>query len=108
MLESKPILTSGEKRPLKKKLTNILKEQNVDNARNVADVLLDMGIVAKNEPKLESLTVAYLPLLRHSQANWILNLAYNLTRLSGNNSTILASTSRASSPYPKSGVIPTN
>ena len=102
-LKSKPILTSSEKRPLKRKLTHILKEQEIDNARNVADLLIDIGLIGKNttelsdsETEFKRLIVTYLPLLKHSEVNWILNLAYNLTRLLGNNRTILASVERAS------------
>ena len=102
-LESKPVLTSGEKRPLKRKLTNILKEQQIDNARNIADILIDIGIVGSNQSnsphsytELNQLIVVYLSLFKHPKVNWILALAYNLTRLLGNNRTILTSVERAS------------
>ncbi len=39
---------------------------------------------------------AYWSLLQHSQVNWILDLAYNLTRLLSNNRTILTSVEKAS------------
>ncbi len=100
-LESKPVLTSSEKRPLKRKLTNLLKEQEIDNARNIADILLDIGIFTHNKTELSSsleederLVLAYLPLLKHPEVDWILQLAYNLTRLLSNNRTILTAVER--------------
>ncbi len=80
---SKPIFSSSEKRPLKRQITSQLQEQNINNARNIADLLIDIGIT-------ESVDF-YLSLLQHSQVNWVLDLAYNLTRLLGNNRTILTS-----------------
>ncbi|MGF1591007.1 MAG: ATP-binding protein [Pleurocapsa sp.] len=85
---NKPIFSSSEKRPLKRQITSQLKEQKIDNARNIADLLIDIGIT-------ESIDF-YLSLLQHSQVNWILDLAYNLTRLLGNNRTILTSVEKAS------------
>ena len=49
-----------------------------------------------SEIELNQLIVVYLPLLKHPEVKWILNLAYNLTRLLGNNRTILTSVERAS------------
>ncbi|MEM7593632.1 MAG: ATP-binding protein, partial [Cyanobacteria bacterium P01_A01_bin.83] len=85
---TKPVFSSSEKRPLKRKITNELKQYQLDNARNVADVLIDIGITEKVD--------AYLCLLQHAQVNWILDLAYNLTRLLGNNRTIMTSVEKAS------------
>ena len=85
---TKPIFSSSEKRPLKRKIASQLQEYEIDNARNVADLLIDIGITSEID--------AYLSLLQHSQANWILDLAYNLTRLLGNNRTILTSVEKAS------------
>ena len=87
-MANKPIFSSSEKRPLKRQIISQLKEQNIDDARNIADLLIDIGI---NE-----LIDFYLPLLQHSQVNWILDLAYNLTRLLSNNRTILTSVEKAS------------
>lgn len=87
-IATKPIFSSSEKRPLKRQIANQLKEYQIDDARNVADTLIDIGITTEIE--------AYLSLLQHSQVNWILELAYNLTRLSGNNRTILTSVEKAS------------
>ncbi len=85
---NKPIFSSSEKRPLKRQIASQLKEQNIDNARNVADLLIDIGIT-------ESIDF-YLSLLQHPHVNWTLDLAYNLTRLLGNNRTILTSVEKAS------------
>ena len=95
-LESKTILTSSEKRPLKRKLTKWLQEQEIDNARNVADILLDIGIYAENLELNNHCLSSFLPLLKHPEVDWILQLAYNLTRLLGNNRTILTAVERAS------------
>lgn len=87
-LASKPIFSSSEKRPLKRHITTQLKEHNIDNARNIADLLIDIGITDSID--------TYLSLLQHEQVNWILDLAYNLTRLLSNNRTILTSVEKAS------------
>lgn len=87
-METKPVYSSSEKRPLKRKLASQLQEYEIDNARNVADLLIDIGITADID--------SYLALFQHSQVNWILDLAYNLTRLLGNNRTILTSVEKAS------------
>lgn len=87
-MAAKPIFSSSEKRPLKRQISSQLKEYEIDNARNIADLLIDIGITTEID--------TYLPLLRHSQVDWILDLAYNLTRLLGNNRTILTSVEKAS------------
>lgn len=87
-MATKPIFSSSEKRPLKRRITSRLKELQLDNARNVADLLIDIGIT-------DSIDI-YLSLLQHEQASWILDLAYNLTRLLGNNRTIITSVEKAS------------
>jgi signal transduction histidine kinase len=87
-MRSKPIFSSSEKRPLKRQITDQLKEYEVDNARNIADLLIDIGVVKEVEN--------YLPLLRHEKVSWILELSYNLTRLLINNKTILTSVEKAS------------
>lgn len=87
-MATKPIFSSSEKRPLKRQISNQLKEHEIDNARSIADTLIDIGITTEID--------AYLPLLHHWQVSWILDLAYNLTRLLGNNRTILTSVEKAS------------
>ena len=87
-MKSKPIYSSSEKRPLKRKIANQLKEARIDNARNIADLLIDIGITDNIE--------FCLPLLRNTYVEWTLDLAYNLTRLLGNNRTIATSVEKAS------------
>lgn len=84
---SKPLFSSREKRPLKRKLINQLKAQDISNTRNIADLLIDIGIHDQADP--------FMGLLKHSQVDWILDLAYNLTRLLINNKTITTSVEKA-------------
>ncbi|MGL5834467.1 MAG: GAF domain-containing sensor histidine kinase, partial [Waterburya sp.] len=85
---SKPLFSSSEKRPLKRQISQQLQEQNIANARNIADLLIDIGIYHDID--------CFLPLLQHHKVDWILNLAYNLTRLLVNNQTIITSVEKAS------------
>lgn len=87
-MRCKPIFSSSEKRPLKREITDKLKEYEVENARNIADILIDIGIIKE--------VTRYLSLLHHPKASWVLDLAYNLTRLLSNNKTILTSVEKAS------------
>ncbi len=87
-LASSTLLTSGEKRPLKRKLNKQLQELEIANSRKFADILIDLGVHQNISP--------FLPLLKHSQVDWILELAYNLTRLITNNRTIQSAVERAS------------
>jgi len=89
-MESKPIYSSSEKRPFKRKIMDKLKKNNINNARNNADILIDTGIV--NDQDIDNI----MSLLHHNNVEWILNLAYNLTRLLGNNKTITTSVEKAS------------
>ena len=87
---SKPIYSSSEKRPLKRQIAKQLKEYSVDNARNTADLLIDIGVTQDKDIEL------CLPLLQNTHVDWTLTLAYNLTRLLGNNRTITTSVEKAS------------
>ena len=87
-LMSKPLFSSSEKRPLKRAITGQLKEYQIDNARSLADLLLDIGVYEEID--------SFLVLLKHPHVDWILELAYNLTRLLGNNQTIITSVEKAS------------
>lgn len=82
------LLTSAEKRSLKRELTKQLKELEIANSRRIADTLMDLGVYQDVSP--------FLPLLQHAKVDWILNLAYNLTRLITNNQTIQTAVDRAS------------
>jgi len=86
-LQSQPIITSKEKRPLKRQLECQLQAYGIENARGMADLLIDIGIYAEIE--------SFLPLLKSPEVDWILQLTYNLTRLLGNNRTILTAVERA-------------
>lgn len=85
---NKSILSSSEKRKLKRQIAKNLEKYEIEDARNVADLLLDIGI----DNKVEN----YLSLLTHRQADWILKLAYNLTCLMHNNRIIITSVEKAS------------
>lgn len=87
-MEQDSWLTSAEKRPLKRQLNKELKEREIANSRQVADTLIDLGVYQDITP--------FLPLLKHSEVNWILGLAYDLTRLISNNRTIQTAVDRAS------------
>ena len=87
-LQSNSLITSSEKRPFKRALIEQLQEHQIDEARRIADLLIDIGIYQEIEP--------FLPLLKAPNADWILQLAYNLTRLQSSSRTILASVERAS------------
>ncbi|HHP7230089.1 MAG TPA: sensor histidine kinase [Xenococcaceae cyanobacterium] len=87
-IQRNELLTSAEKRPLKRQLTQELKELQIKNARSVADILLDIGVYQE--------IALFLPLLQHHELDWILQLAYNLTRLITNNRTIQTAVERAS------------
>ena len=79
--------TAREKRQWKRSLTDQLEAHQIDQARSVADTLIDMGIYEQID--------AFLPLLNDSHADWTLQLAYNLVRLKGNSDNILLAVDRA-------------
>ncbi len=85
---SKPLFSSSEKRPLKRQIIRQLQEHNINNARSIADLLIDIGIY--NEIDF------CISLIKHTHVEWILDLAYNLTRLLTNNRTIITSVEKAS------------
>ncbi len=87
-LHSQPLITTSEKRPFKKALTQQLQAQQIENPRHVADLLIDIGLYQEIEP--------FLPLLQDPNSDWILQLVYNLTRLQGNNRNTLTAVERAS------------
>jgi signal transduction histidine kinase len=87
-LYSLPLVTTTEKRPYKKALTQQLQAEQIENARHMADLLLDIGLYQDIEP--------FLPLLKDPNLDWMLQMAYNLTRLRSNNRTTLTAVERAS------------
>jgi signal transduction histidine kinase len=85
---SKSLFSSSEKRRLKRQIIQQLNDYQIDNARNIADILIDIGVHQE---------IGFcLPLLRHPKVNWILDLAYNLIGTIGNNQIIITSVEKAS------------
>ena len=87
VMTSEPLYSSSEKRPLKRQIAEQLKEYKVDNARRIADLLIDIDIYDEID--------SYLSLLKHVKVDWILDLAYNLACLKGNNRTVITSVEKA-------------
>jgi len=86
-LHSNSQLSSKEQRQFKKILSHQLQENGVDNARRLADTLIDMGIYEGIDP--------FLSLFKDPDCDWILQLAYNLTRLQSNSKNIITAVERA-------------
>lgn len=87
-LDSKPSVTSKETRALKRKISNQLRENGINNARSIADLLADMGV-----PETPDL---WLPLLKSQHGEWAIELAYNLASSFANNQIILRAVERSS------------
>jgi signal transduction histidine kinase len=87
-LKHPPFLTSSEKRSRKRSLIPILQAHGLPEVRSIADKLLDIGLHDSIED--------FMPLLKSPHAEWVLHLAYNLTRLQGNCRTIQLAVERAS------------
>jgi PAS domain S-box-containing protein len=86
-LHSNSQLSSKEQRQFKRILSHQLQENGVDNARRLADTLIDMGIYEGIDP--------FLSLFKDPDSDWILQLAYNLTRLQSNSKNIITAVERA-------------
>jgi signal transduction histidine kinase len=82
------LITSSEKRAYKRSLMQSLESYGLGKNRVMADGLIDIGLYEGIEP--------FIPLLKSSHAEWLLQLAYNITRLQGNSQTIQIATERAS------------
>ncbi|NJR65377.1 MAG: hypothetical protein HC772_08785 [Leptolyngbyaceae cyanobacterium CRU_2_3] len=80
-------MTAREKRQWKRSLADQLTVHGIDNARVVADTLVDVGIYDQIDD--------FLPLLKDPHADFILQLAYNLARLQGNSQNIVTAVERA-------------
>ena len=80
ILHSVPLSTTKEKRSAKRVLIPMLEQQQIPEARQVADTLVDMGLY----DRLDDL----YPLLQHPRSSFILDVAYNIARLKGNSQTI--------------------
>ncbi len=86
--ENQTKLSTREQRQYKRNLIDILTANNLDSPRQVADILVDIGIYDK--------ITEFLYILQHPEREWLLNLAYNLIRLQSNNKTTIAAIERAS------------
>lgn len=87
-LANAELVTSAERRPVLRALTRKLDEAGVEDARSIADLLVDIGVRDDMEP--------VLPLLQHAERDWLLTLAYDVRRLHGSNEIILSAVDRAS------------
>ncbi len=81
-------LSSREARKFKRILTDRLKEHHVQNARKIADTLVDMGVHDNIH--------LFLPLFQDPEHTRILKMAYELSGLQESTNTIMAATDRAS------------
>lgn len=79
--------TTKEKRQFKRALTQQLEENQIAEARLIADMLTDIGIY-------ENISI-FLSLFRSPDVQWILQLVYNLARLPINCKNITTSVERA-------------
>lgn len=80
ILHSVPLSTTKEKRSAKRSLIPTLEQQQIPEARQVADTLVDMGLYDRLGD--------FYPLLQHPRSSFILDVAYNIARLKGNSQTI--------------------
>ncbi|MGK7949295.1 MAG: ATP-binding protein [Xenococcaceae cyanobacterium] len=87
-LQNESPSSSREKRKLKRNLQAQLEKTDIAKARQIADILADIGIYHDIDP--------FIPLLQDSNADLILQLAYNLSRLQGNSNNAIIAVERAS------------
>ena len=87
-LESKSNLSAREERQLKRALISQLEDEEIEDADDFADTLIDMGIYQELDP--------FLPLLKRPDGFEILELAYRVTELQRGMQTISTATDRAS------------
>jgi two-component system sensor histidine kinase ChiS len=80
-------LSSKEKRQLKKELKRQLEAQTIDNADNLASLLLNIGVQDDIQP--------FLPLLKDPKSETILKTAYELASVQTSTRTITTATERA-------------
>lgn len=81
------VLSSREARRLTRALTAELEELGVARARGVADILVQLGV--HDSP------AHYLPLIRHSQCDFILDTAYTVAAITTNTANINHAVERA-------------
>ena len=80
--------STSEQRLARRALARQLETAGIDDSRRLADLLIDIGV----RDRLDLV----LPILHHPDRDWLLTLAYDLTRLRGNSETILDAVERAS------------
>jgi len=86
-IQQKTLLTSKEKRQLRKALVPQLEKHAILDAATIADTLVEMGIYDSIEN--------FLPLLKHPESQNILETAYTLASLQRNAQTITLASERA-------------
>jgi signal transduction histidine kinase len=87
VLQSKAPITSSEKRPLRRAMAQQLEAYGLENSRQLADRLVELGVTEGVEP--------FINLLQSPQGPWVLQLIYNISRIQGNNRTIQTAVERA-------------
>jgi signal transduction histidine kinase len=87
-LDNQSLVASQGNRALKRQITAQLQEHDIQDARQIADLLMDMGIVKEFE--------FLLPLLKGNKGEWAMQLAYNLSSCFVNNQMILNAVERSS------------
>jgi PAS domain S-box-containing protein len=86
-LEKDTSLTAKEERKLKRSLISQLEDEDIDDADDIADTLVDMGIYEADD---------FLLLLQKVDRTRILEMAYKLTEIQRGTQTINTATDRAS------------
>ncbi len=86
-LQKDTSLTAKEERKLKRSLISQLEDQDIDDADDIADTLVDMGIYEADE---------FLVLLQKGDHERILEMAYKLSEIQRGTQTINTATDRAS------------
>lgn len=87
VLKSKPLLSSREKRALRRSLQAQLETYNIESARSRADRLVDLGV--------HDNLATHLHILQDENCDSILQLAYDFNSLHKNRHTIQRATERA-------------
>ncbi|GAB4178509.1 MAG: AAA family ATPase [Coleofasciculaceae cyanobacterium] len=87
-LKSESNLSAKEERQLKRTLIRQLEDEDIEDADDFADSLMDMGVYQELEP--------FLPLFKRPDGLEILELAYRVTELQRGMQTISMATDRAS------------
>jgi len=85
--QKKALLSSKERRKLRRNLVSQLEKQDIENAAEIADTLVEIGIYENTE--------TLLPLLKDPNISTILNTAYQLATLKKSAQTITMASERA-------------